>query len=263
MRIHLEFVVRDLPGRDSQVREDLRAGLDHHGWPAEVIFRRPGVRVPAQVFSGHDLVDEAQVAAPIVLRQRRREGYVEGEVRVLMGEAAEIVLVEYLLPRARAIPEAHLSRGVLGFEKMGELRAKRGHACAAAYEDHLALGRLDVEVAEGPDGRHRIPRLEVERVGRANAGRAILARGRGGDANVESQVALELLVACDGVIVAVAGFRIPGDQVKNVLVFPDGRVGRGDVEFAEADRLVGGDVELEVIARGENDLFGGVLVLED
>ena len=43
-----------------------------------------------------------------------------------------------------------------------------------------------------------------------------------------------------------------------MLGFPDLGKGIGNIELAEADIFVGGDVELQVVAGGEGDLFGGV-----
>ena len=84
----------------------------------------------------------------------------------------------------------------------------------------------------------------MEDIGGADAGRAILARWWRGDSDVEAQRALELLIAGQRVIVAPAGFVVAGDQIKNVLVPPDGRVGLGDIEIGKADLPVGRDIEL-------------------
>ena len=48
-----------------------------------------------------------------------------------------------------------------------------------------------------------------------------------------------------------------------MLGFPDGGVRLGDVKLPEPDHPVGGDVELEVVARGEGDLLGGIDRFED
>ncbi len=133
--------------------------------------------MPAEVVLQHDLMDEAEMAGPVILRQRRGEREVESKVAVLAGQIPEVVFVEDLLPRSCAVPEADLARGLLGFEQVGEVGAQRSHAGAAADVDHLPLRRLDMEIAEGADGGDDVARLEAEDVAGADAGSAVLAGG--------------------------------------------------------------------------------------
>jgi len=44
-------------------------------------------------------------------------------------------------------------------------------------------------------------------------------------------------------------------KIEKVMVFPDGSEGLGDVEIAKANRVEGGDIELQVIARREGNFF--------
>ncbi len=179
----------------------------------------------------------------------------KAKLRCVLARSLKVVLVEDLLLRARAVPEADLARGLLGFEQVREVGAQRSHAGAAADVNHLPLRGLDMEIAEGADGGDDVAGLEAEDVAGTDAGSAVLAGRRRGDADVEAQRALRLLVAGERVIVAPAGLGVARHKIEDVLVFPDGGKGLGDVEVAEADRLVGGDVELQVVARREGDLL--------
>lgn len=67
----LELIKGDVAFGDSEVGEHFRAGFDHHRRAAEVVFDRFRVGVLAQIFFQHDLVDEAGVAGPVVLGERR------------------------------------------------------------------------------------------------------------------------------------------------------------------------------------------------
>ena len=49
----------------------------------------------------------------------------KGEIGMLAARVSEIILVEDLLLRPRAVPEADFAGGFLGLEKMGEMRAQR------------------------------------------------------------------------------------------------------------------------------------------
>ncbi len=118
----------------------------------------------AQIFFQDDLVDEANMTGPVFSGQRSREGKVEGEIVVLIGEISEIVFVENFLHRARPIPEADLSSSLLGLEEVGKMGAERSHASPSANVNHFALGRLDVEVTEWTDGGDRVSGLKVEDV---------------------------------------------------------------------------------------------------
>ena len=64
------------------------------------------------------------------------------------------------------------------------------------------------------------------------------------DADIEAENALDFLVVGERVIIAAARGGIAHDQIKDVLGFPDLGVRSGDVEFAEADVFVGGNVDL-------------------
>ncbi len=72
-----------------------------------------------------------------------------------------------------------------------------------------------------------------------------------------------LLVAGERVVVAPAGLRIARHQIEDVLMLPHGCERLGNVEIAKANRIVSGNIELQVIARGEGDLFCGVQGFEN
>lgn len=75
----------------------------------------------------------------------------KGEVMMPFGELLKIIIVENLLPGARAVPEADLPDGVFIFKTVCEMGSKRRHPRTAANIDHLALRRLDMKVPERPD----------------------------------------------------------------------------------------------------------------
>src|SRR5271154_3188397 len=132
---------------------------------------------------------------------------------------------------------------------------ERGHASASANIDHLAHGWLHMEVAEGTDAGDRVAGLKAEQIAGADAGRAILTGWRGGDTHVEAKRVLGLLVACEGIIVTAIDPRVTGHKVKDVLVLPHGRERLGNVEVAEVHRVICGYIELQVVARCEDDSF--------
>jgi len=77
-----ELVVGNMAGEDAEIGEHSIAGLDHQGRAAEIIFDGLWIGVPAEIFLQHDLVDEAQMAGPIVLGQGRGKREVESKVTV-------------------------------------------------------------------------------------------------------------------------------------------------------------------------------------
>ena len=104
------------------------------------------------------------------------------------------------------------------------------------------------KVAERADGGDRVARLEAVEVGGAGSGAAIQAgRGRA-DADVESQLPIHAGVGGHGEVAA-DGQRVFGMEVENALCLPD--LGKGGVhgDFVERYFVVGGDVELKVVAR--------------
>src|SRR5262245_2098187 len=104
----LEFVIRDVARAHTKGGEHSGTGRDHRGRTAEVILNRPGMVVTLEVLRQHDLVNRAGRTDPCVLERWRRERQVERKIRMGAGKCSEVVVVENLLPRARAVPEAHL-----------------------------------------------------------------------------------------------------------------------------------------------------------
>src|SRR5215469_8393108 len=62
------------------------------------------------------------------------------------------------------------------------------------------------------------------------------------------------MIAGEGVITAPAGMRVAGDEIENVVISPDRGEWLGNVEVAEADAVVSGNIELQVIAGGKDKL---------
>jgi hypothetical protein len=123
-----------------------------------------------------------------------------------------------------------------------QIGAERSHARAAADMHRLPLRRFDVKIAEGTDGGDDITRLEVEDLTGTDTGRTVLTWGRRGDADVEAQRALRLLVAGERVVVTPASLRVMCDEIEAMPVLPDGSKRLRSVEIAEADRVEGGDI---------------------
>ena len=69
-----------------------------------------------QVMFVDDLVDKAGGASPVVLRLRVREGYVPGEVFVLVRQPVEVIDVKRLTKAAGAVPKADLAAAVEALE---------------------------------------------------------------------------------------------------------------------------------------------------
>lgn len=116
-----------------------------------------------------------------------------------------------------------------------------------------------MEVAKGSDRGDGVAGPQGEHVGRADARGAVLTRRRRGDADVEAERALAGGVAGEGVVVAArSAGRVARDEVEDVLRAPNGGVGLGNGELGEADGVLGGNVELEVVTRGEGDFIRGV-----
>ena len=120
-----------------------------------------------------------------------------------------------------------------------------------------------MEIAEGANRRNNVSRLEAEYVTGTDPGSTILPWRRRRNAHVEAQHAILLLVAGQRVVVAPAGLRIARHQVKYVLMLPHGRERLWNVEIAKANRVVSGNIQLQVIARGERDLFCAVQGFEN
>ncbi|MNT57678.1 hypothetical protein D3C72_1950650 [compost metagenome] len=80
------------------------------------------------------------------------------------------------------------------------MRTHRRHACAATDEDHLGVGFLGEELAEGAIDGDLVARLEVEHPGRHLPRRQVILAGRRrGDADVEFDDALLVRVVGHGV----------------------------------------------------------------
>src|SRR5580692_8592466 len=102
------------------------------------------------------------VAAPIVLRQRRGKGQLEGEVAICLLQGLEVVRVKYLLFGSRTVPKADLASRLLSFEQVRNMSTQWRHARAATDVQHFALGGPDMKIAERPDGRDDVPFFEAK-----------------------------------------------------------------------------------------------------
>ena len=191
-------------------------------------------------------MNEAGVASPGVLVERSRKGGFEGEALMLRGEILEEIGVEQFLTRAGAIPEGNPAGGFLDFEQVREVGAQWGHARAAADVDHFLAGRLDVEIAERPDGIHGVAGLERPHVAGAGAGGAFLAGRRRGEADIEADRAFSGVTG-DRVVVALRAIGVFGHEVEDAVLAPDCSVGLRNIEAAIGDIAVGWDGELQVV----------------
>ena len=77
-----ELVVGNMAGEDAEIGEHSIAGLDHQGRAAEIIFDGLWIGVPAEIFVQHHLVNEPQMASPVIFGQGRGEREVESKVMV-------------------------------------------------------------------------------------------------------------------------------------------------------------------------------------
>ena len=120
-----------------------------------------------------------------------------------------------------------------------------------------------MEIAEGANGRNNVSWLEAEYVTGADPGSTILPWRRRRNAHVEAQHAIPLLVAGQRVVVTPAGLGISRHQIEYVLMLPHGRERLGNVEITKANRIVSGNIQLQVIARRERNLFCAVQGFEN
>ena len=118
-----------------------------------------------QVVVEEDLMDEARVTFQVVLRLGLRERQVPLEVLVLGGNRVEVFDVERLAQASCAVPERYLAVRGQASELIEDVRAHGRHARAAADEDHLVVGWLREELAEGTRDDDFVARLEIEDVG--------------------------------------------------------------------------------------------------
>src|SRR3984885_7358208 len=112
-----------------------------------------------------------------------------------------------------------------------------------------------MEIAEGANGRNNVSWLKAEYVTGADPGSTILPWRRRCNAHVEAQHAIPLLVAGERIVVAPAGLGISRHQIEYVLMLPHGCKSLGNVEIAKANRIVSGNIQLQVIARREGNFF--------
>src|ERR1700677_863605 len=208
-------------------------------------------------------MDKTDVSRQVVVGQRRRESEMESKVPVRSGELLKVVFVEHFLSGTRAIPETDFASSALVFEQVSEVGAERGHARTAADIDHLALCRLDMKVSKWANARNHVARFQMKNKARSDSWRAVLTGRRCRDPDIEAECSLRLLVGRKRIIVAPVAVWIAGHQIKHTLIPPDRGEGLGNVEIAEADRIVRGDVELNVIARCEGNRFAGIHGFED
>ena len=115
-----------------------------------------------------------------------------------------------------------------------------------------------MKIAEGANTGNGVAGFEAKDVAGADAGSAVLPRGRGRDAYVEAQRALRLPVVGEQIVVAATSLAIACDKIEDVLVLPDGGEGLRDIELAEANDVISGDVQMQVVPRSEDEFFFGV-----
>src|ERR1700733_3486497 len=133
------------------------------------------------------------------------------------------------------------------------MSSKGSHACASSDVNHFALGGFDVEVSKWADAGNDVAWFQAEYIAGSCAGRTVLTRRGRGDAHVKAQCPLRLLVASKGIIVASPGNGILGDKIEDMLILPYSGKRLRDVEVSKVDRIVDGNIELQVVAGNEND----------
>ena len=157
-------------------------------------------------------------------------------------ECIEVIFVEDFLFRTRAIPVTDFAMRIFGFEQMGKVRTKRSHARATANIDSFFLRWLEMKITKGTDRGNGIAGLETEDVSGTDSRRAILPRRWRGDTHIETQGLLRRGITRELVVVATSRFRITRDKIKDVLGFPNFRVGLRDIEIEKLYLVVGRNI---------------------
>ena len=120
--------------------------------------------MPIKVVIQQHLVNEPNITRPIIFGLRLAKGNIEGEVVKLTLDRSEIFLIEDFTLRSSAVPEADLTRGLLGMEQIKNVAPHGGHPRTTTDEHDFPLGLLHEELAVGAADHHLIARLEIKDV---------------------------------------------------------------------------------------------------
>src|SRR5882757_7455057 len=146
---------------------------------------------------------------------------------------------------------------------MRQVSTQRSHTRAPADIDHLPLRGFDMEIAERSDGCNDFSWLQAEHVAGTNPGSTILAwRGRG-NTHIEAEQMIRMLVAGQRIIVSLSSLGIVCHQIKDMLPLPHLSERLRNIKVPKVDRIVRGNVQLQVVSGGEGDLFPGIHRLEN
>ena len=124
-----------------------------------------------QIVVVDDLMDEADVAGPVVFGLGVRERDVEAEVWELLLDLAEVLFVEDLLLASCTVPVRDLTACVERAEEVEDLSTQRSHTSTTTDVEHLSIRVLDVEVPVRTAHADLVPRLQREDVGRGDTRR--------------------------------------------------------------------------------------------
>ena len=116
-----------------------------------------------------------------------------------------------------------------------------------------------MEVAERANTGDYVARFEAEEIAGSDARCAVLAGWRCSDTDIKSERRFGLLIVGERIVVAKYGSRVASYEIKDVLIPPHCREWFGNIEIAEADRLVGRNVELQIVSRREGYLLAPFL----
>src|SRR5882724_2458891 len=175
------------------------------------------------------------------------------EVCMGLRKGGEVILIEQFLSRPSAIPVTHPSGCFLRFKQMRKMGAQRRHSGPSADINHLLLRRLDMKIAERADGAHRITRLKLEEIARADAGRDVPSGWRHGNTNIEPKAALGRAVAGNRIIISTSFLWIAGDAIKSVFLLPLRSEQLWNIELTKGDHVISRDIDLQIVTRGKRD----------
>ena len=99
-----------------------------------------------QIVIVDDLMDEADVAGPVVFGLGVRERDVEAEVGELLLDLAEVLFVEDLLLASCTVPVRDLTARMERAEEVEDLSTQRSHTSTTTDVEHLSIRILDMEV---------------------------------------------------------------------------------------------------------------------
>ena len=182
-----EVIVGDVALWNAKIVEHFKDGGIHHWWSAQIILDIFGCWMLLEIVVKNHLMDEPDVALPIVFGLWLRQSNVEFEVRKIFLDSSEMIDIEQFPDAATTVPIGNFAVCLSIAEKFKDMATQRSHSSTATNVDHFVVSVLDKELTIRTRDRDLITGLEIEDVGTDFAWRSSLwcARRRRRYAHVE------------------------------------------------------------------------------